>query len=152
MTARSFFVRWLEAPEIRAIHNELLVEHGGLAGTRDDRSLERTLAELPLSLQAEAHSLADIAAAYGCELMRHPQFPGGNRQTALAAIAVFLHLNGYELIAPQVDAVYMMLHLSANELAKPELARWISRHMHPLDTAEPESKQTAPELSAVVTG
>ncbi|MES1261198.1 MAG: type II toxin-antitoxin system death-on-curing family toxin [Acidobacteriota bacterium] len=120
---------WLDARELRAIHGELLVEHGGLPGRREEGLLESALARPKNLLAYGAPSLAELAAAYGFGLARNHPFLDGNKRIALVALAVFLDLNGYELIAPQADAVDIMLRLAASELSEAELALWIDKHL-----------------------
>jgi death-on-curing protein len=118
-------IAWLDSRTIRAIHLALLAEHGGLPGVRDEGLLDSAMAR-PKNLAAyEAPSLAQLAASYGFGLTKNHPFLDGNKRVGLAAIAVFLDINGYELIASQPDAVTTMLQLAAGDLDEKQLARWI---------------------------
>ena len=46
---------------------------------------------------------------------------------------VFLQLNGYELIATEVEAVVTFQALAAGELDENQLTEWISRNIQSLD-------------------
>jgi death-on-curing protein len=126
-------VTWLDAREVRAIHFELLAEHGGLAGLRDEGLLESALARPKNLLAYGSPSLSELAAAYGFGLARNHPFFDGNKRTALAAVAVFLDVNGYELVALQTEAVTTILRLAAGELSEAGLAAWIAASIQPFD-------------------
>jgi death-on-curing protein len=126
-------VIWLDAREVRAIHLELLAEHGGLSGIRDEGLLESALARPQNLLAYGSPSLSELAAAYGFGLAKNHPFLDGNKRTALAAVAVFLDVNGYELVAPQAEAVTTVLRLAAGELSEAQLAAWITANIQPFD-------------------
>ena len=107
------------------MHLELLAEHGGSAGIRDDGLLQSALARPRNAAAYGSPTIFDLAAAYAFGLTRNHPFIDGNKRTAFAAMAVFLELNGYELVAPQVDAYQTMLALAAGEMPEVELASWL---------------------------
>jgi death-on-curing protein len=74
-----------------------------------------------------------LAATYGFGLAKNHPFLDGNKRTALAAVAVFLDVNGYELVAPQAEAVTTVLRLAAGELSEAQLAAWITANIQPFD-------------------
>jgi death on curing protein len=123
---------WLDDREVRAMHLELLAEHGGSAGIRDDGLLESALARLRNAATHGNPTVFDLAPAYAFGLTRNHPFIDGNKRTAFAAMAVFLELNGYELVAPQIDAYRTMLALAAGELPEKQLASWLKDHTKPL--------------------
>ena len=71
-------------------------------------------------------SLFELAAAYGFGLTKNHCFVDGNKRTAFVTRTVFLLLNGYELIAPEPEAVDLMVALAKSELSQEELAEWVS--------------------------
>jgi death-on-curing protein len=119
---------WLNEEIVRTLHAELMTEHGGLLGPPRPGTLEAALAR-PRNLFAydkQRPSLARFAAAYGFALARSHCFPDGNKRVALAAIDVFLQLNGYELTAldgPEIVATFRAL--AAGELSEERLALWV---------------------------
>jgi death-on-curing protein len=116
---------WIERAIVLAIHNEQLAEHGGLTGIRDEGLLESALAR-PLNLAAyHTPDCADLAAAYGYGIARNHPFMDGNKRTAFVVIELFLAMNGYELVAEDVDCVLTMFALAAGELDEPALAAWV---------------------------
>ena len=120
-------MRWLNKGMVVAIHGELLVEHGGLDGGHKEGVLESTLArpQQLLSYSDPAPSIYELAASYAYGFAKNHPFADGNKRIALAAIDVFLQLNGFELTATEVDAVDTILQLAAGEIEEAALAKWI---------------------------
>lgn len=130
--------RWIPEAALKAIHAELLREHGGLEGPVDENALGASLAR-PQQLYHygnPAPGIAEMAAALGFALAKNHCFRDGNKRIALAAIDVFLQLNGYELIANEAEAVVTIQALAASELAEQELAEWIGQNIQPYSVAE----------------
>jgi death-on-curing protein len=103
------------------------------AGEDLDGLLESALARPKNLLAYGSPSLPELAAAYGFGLAKNHPFLDGNKRIALAALAVFLDVNGYELVAPQTDAVTTILRLASGELSEAQLAVWIGANIRPLD-------------------
>jgi death-on-curing protein len=121
---------WIPEEAIRAMHFELIREHGGLSGKVSEDALAATLAP-PRQLDHygnPAPSIAQLAAAYGFGLARNHCFSDGNKLIALAAIDVFLLINGYELTASEPDAAAVMLALAAGEMDESELSDWLENN------------------------
>jgi death-on-curing protein len=121
--------RWLTRLAADSIHAELLREHGGSTGLRDENLLESALAR-PRHLftyQPEVDS-AGLAAAYGFGIARSRPFVDGNKRTALMAMYVFLGLNDWDLEAAEDDAAHTILALAAGKLEEAELAAWLGAH------------------------
>ena len=119
--------RWIPEAAIRSIHAELLAEHGGLDGPVDEDKLGATLAR-PQQLEAYSDppaSLFQYAAAYGFGFAKNHCFKDGNKRISLAAIDVFLQLNGYELVAEEAEAAIIIEALAAGEMTENDLAQWI---------------------------
>jgi death-on-curing protein len=123
--------RWIERPVVWAIHDAQLREHGGSPGLRDEGLLDSALAR-PVNLAAYGNpGVEDCAAAYGFGIARNHPFIDGNKRTAFVCIELFLALNGYDLMADDVDCVRTMLALAAGELDEAELAEWIRANQRP---------------------
>jgi death-on-curing protein len=115
---------------MRAIHAELLAEHGGLGGAVDEDMLGATLAR-PQQLETYGDppaSLFQLAAAYGFGFAKNHCFTDGNKRISLVAIDVFLQLNDYELTAEEAEAAIVIEGLAAGEMTEDELANWIERN------------------------
>jgi len=125
-------IRWVPEPAVRAMHAELIAEHGGRAGMRDAGLLASALARPQNRLAYEASSsLFDLAAAYGVAIVKNHPFVDGNKRVALMVMYVFLEINGYRLDAPEVKAVDVMLRLAAGELDEKALSGWLKTNCVP---------------------
>ena len=119
--------RWLSAAAVLAIHERLIAEHGGAAGLRDERLLESALAS-PLNHLAYADAdLFGLAAAYASALTRNHPFHDGNKRVALTAAGVFLEMNGYRLIASELDAAGATRALVERAMDEAAFAEWLRR-------------------------
>jgi len=119
-------IRWVPEPAVRAMHAELISEHGGRAGIRDAGLLSSALAR-PRNRRAYGtpSSLFHLAATYGVAIVRNHPFVDGNKRVALMVMYVFLEINGYRLDAPEVEAVDRMLRLASGKLDEKELSGWL---------------------------
>ena len=125
--------RWLTDNVIRVIHAELLADNGGVARHANKNLLGATLARARhLRDRGSQPSLFELAAAYGFGFAKNQCFTDGNKRIALAAIDVFLQLNGYELEAPEAEAVVMVRQIASSEAVEQDLASWVSERAAPL--------------------
>jgi death-on-curing protein len=125
---------WLGASEIKLFHRELIAEHGGLAGLKDEGALEATLARPQHLLHYHpATTLAELAASYGFGFARNHVFVDGNKRIALASVNVFLQINGTNLTASEVEVVHIILELAAGTMAESNFAEWISQNSEPYE-------------------
>ena len=124
---------WLDRETPVAIHADLIAEFGGLEGLRDPDLLESALAR-PQNLAAYGDpSVFELAAAYAFGLAKNRAFRDGNKRIAFMAAYTFLGLNGFELTAPEPEAVVVIRDLAAGELGEAEIAAWIKTRAQPLD-------------------
>ncbi len=81
---------------VKAIHEEVLAAHGGMAGLRDESLLESAVAAPQASMMGAPlfTDPVEIASAYLFYLCRNHPFMDGNKRTALATCLVFLSENG----------------------------------------------------------
>lgn len=124
---------WLSRLMVDAIHADLLAQHGGLRGVRDENALESALAR---SRNRWAHDpdadLLTLAAAYGYGIARNHPFNDGNKRTAFMLTYVFLGINDYELDVPEPEAVRVMIELADHKMSEERFATWIrERVAHP---------------------
>ncbi|MFI4967840.1 MAG: type II toxin-antitoxin system death-on-curing family toxin [Gammaproteobacteria bacterium] len=88
-------LRHLTVEAVKAIHVEVLAEHGGSEGLRDVALLESAVAAPQATFGGEPlfQDPMEIAAAYLFYICRNHAFVDGNKRTALAACLVFLVAN-----------------------------------------------------------
>lgn len=116
---------WLTRSIIEVVHQDLIREHGGLYGARDENMIEAALAR-PLHLwrYKPDSDLPALAAAYGYGLAKNHGFIDGNKRIAFMAMYLFLGLNGFEITAPEPEVVDIILALANGSLSERELAGW----------------------------
>jgi death-on-curing protein len=119
-------VIWLDRRDVEAFHAMQIAEFGGLAGLRDAGSLESALAR-PRNLAAyKKPTEFELAAAYAFGIARNHPFVDGNKRAALVTAFVFLELNGWEVKAPEAEAVVVFLDLAAGKTSQADLAKWLA--------------------------
>jgi death-on-curing protein len=123
--------RWIDKRALLLLHADSLAEHGGAVGMRDEALLDSALAR-PLNLAAYGEpDVAALAASCGFGLAKNHAFVDGKKRAAFLSVGLFLALNGYRLVATQVDATVTMLDLAAGEMDEATFADWIRGHMQP---------------------
>ena len=116
---------WIAKPEVLAIHDRQLIEHGGAPGIRDVNLLASALAR-PQQLFAYGDpDVLDLAAAYTAGIVRNHPFLDGNKRTGFVVGILFLELNGYTFTASEADAAQTVLALAAGELTEEAFAVWL---------------------------
>ena len=120
---------WVLPAVVHAVHRQLLSEHGGLTGLRDEALLESALARPAHRFVYEDDlSLFDLAAGYGYGLIRNHPFNDGNKRIALATTAIFLEINACPLTAPEAETALVFESLAAGQMTERELAHWLEQH------------------------
>lgn len=111
---------------VDSIHDDQLLEHGGLPGLRDENALESALAR-PRQKWHYSHRAdqAAIAAAYGFGLVQNHPYRDGNKRVGFLAIVTFLGLNGFDFEATEAEIVTVILQLAAGNVPEDVLADWI---------------------------
>jgi death-on-curing protein len=124
---------WLSLDIVLDAHAEILARFGGKDGLRDASLLESALARPENKFRYGERDLAALAAAYAYGLARDHAFVDGNKRVALAALIMFLGLNGFDFVAPEPEATAMMLALAASQAGEDLLAHWIRQHWRKSD-------------------
>lgn len=62
-----------------------------------------------------ASTLAELAACYGFGIAKNHAFVDGNKRAAFLLIGLFLMINGQRLVADQVGAISIMLHVASSD-------------------------------------
>ena len=119
---------WIRKEVALAIHDELLAEHGGATGLRDEGLLDSALARPENLFSYEKVDLFSLAALYTHGILRNHPFIDGNKRTAFLAGYVFLVKNKKELVASEAEATQMVLDLVGKKLQEEEFAMWLKEH------------------------
>jgi death on curing protein len=117
---------------VRAMHAELIAEHGGVEGIRDPGLLSSALAR-PKNRRAygRSSSIFDLAAVYGTAMVRNHPFVDGNKRVALMVMYAFLEMNGHRLEAPEAETAGIMLGLAAGNVDERTLSVWLKQYSVP---------------------
>ena len=117
---------WISRRALLYLHSASLATFGGSTGIRDEGLLESALAR-PQNrfLYAPESDLSELAASYGFGIAKNHPFVDGNKRAAFHSVGLFLSINGYELVADQLDAIQAMMSLAAGELNEEQFAAWI---------------------------
>lgn len=123
---------WVARLAVDAMHHELLKQHGGLPGVRDDSALESALARPRDKWSYEPDAdLALLAAAYGYGLAKNHGYSDGNKRIAFIVMYTFLGLNGVEIDASEPAVVQLMVDVASGDCSEDQLAEWIRKHVIP---------------------
>jgi death-on-curing protein len=126
---------WIDEPLALALHERMLVLHGGAGGVRDIGLLESALAR-PRQLEAygEAADLARLAAAYTFGIVRNHPFVDGNKRTGFVAGVLFAELNGARFIASEAGAAEAVIQLAASGIDEPAYAAFLRENLSLVQT------------------
>lgn len=125
-------IRWIPEAAVRAMHAELIAEHGGVEGLRDPGLLSSALARTKnRRAYGKSSSIFDLAAVYGTAMVRNHPFIDGNKRVALMVVYAFLEMNGHRLEAAESEAAGIMLALAAGEIDEKVLSDWLEKHSVP---------------------
>jgi death on curing protein len=116
---------WLSREDCVAIHEMMLAQHGGLAGVRDEGSLETALSK-PKTLYAyRSLTLAEMAASYAAGIIFNRPFLDGNKRSGFMLAATFLELNALEFTAIEESVIEMTLALASGHIKQAAYADWL---------------------------
>lgn len=113
-----------------AMHEDQLVQHGGLSGIRD-RNLFLASLDRPKNLFAYGEptpTIFDLAAAYGYGFAKNHPFVDGNKRAAFLTMATFLELNGYSLDVPEPEVVLIMQRLANSQETQETISEWLQEN------------------------
>jgi len=121
---------WIPFATLHLLHDRQLELFGGLRGVRDEGAIESALAR-PVNAWAygQAADLEALAATYLCALARQQGYLDGNKRSALAAMLVFLKINGRRLEAPGAELYAIVISAATNEIGIDQVAAWIRAHV-----------------------
>ena len=121
---------WISLATLHLLHDRQLELFGGLRGVRDEGAIESALARvLNAWTYGTATDISALAATYLCALSRQQGYLDGNKRTALAAMLVFLGINGYHLEAPGPELYAIVMSATTGEVEAGHVAAWLSGHL-----------------------
>ncbi|MBV8186761.1 MAG: type II toxin-antitoxin system death-on-curing family toxin [Alphaproteobacteria bacterium] len=121
---------FLTVVDVLAIHANQIDRFGGAPGLRDAGILEAALFRPQTGYYADV--VEEAAALWESLSQGHP-FIDGNKRTALAAMHVFLTINGIELqAAPRETYDFIAGLYETAGFRFPALVEWLRRNTRPL--------------------
>jgi death-on-curing protein len=120
---------WIPLATLQLLHDRQLELFGGLRGIRDEGAIESALAR-PINAWSygQAEDLEALAATYLCALARQQGYLDGNKRSALAAMLVFLKINGRTLVAPGPELYAIVISAATNEIGIEQVTAWVRAH------------------------
>lgn len=116
---------WLQPRAVPLLHDEQLARFGGPRGLLSPGGLESAMGRPKHAFAYGETDLATLAALYAGGIIRGHPFADGNKRTGFIAAAVFLAVNGRDLIADQGEVVAFCLGLAAGEIDEAVFAAWL---------------------------
>ncbi|TVQ44082.1 MAG: type II toxin-antitoxin system death-on-curing family toxin [Gloeocapsa sp. DLM2.Bin57] len=122
---------WINEAQTKAIHGQQISLFGGVSGILDEGKLSSALARPQnLYFYNSNVNIYQLAAAYGWGLVKNHPFIDGNKRCGFVVMAVFLKVNGFDLIVPETEVVKVMLALAAGEMSEEKLVAWLLKNSH----------------------
>jgi len=119
---------WVDASDALAIHEILLVRHGGASGLRDEGLLESALARPRQQFAYASPDIVEMAAAYTAGMVQNHPFVDGNKRTGFVVGILFLEMNGFEFTASEPEAAQAVLELAAGSIDETGFALFLRDH------------------------
>ena len=124
-------IRSVTIAEILETYQRIMQQTGGLVAIRDFGALESALAQPYMTFGGNElyPSLAEKAAALGFSLIQNHPFADGNKRTGHAAMAMFLKINGYKIIAIIDEQTEIILSVASGRLNREGFTEWLLKHI-----------------------
>jgi len=118
--------QWLTLEDALALHDEQVARFGGGSGMLKRDALEATMAR-PRHIFAydRTADLARFAAVYLVGLVNSHAFVDGNKRLGLAALLVFLRLNGSGLHVPAAELYELVIGVATSRISEDAAAEWL---------------------------
>jgi death on curing protein len=116
---------WLTKEDVLRAHSRELQIFGGAPGVRDNGALESALGRPLNKWQYESAELPELAAAYAYGIVRNHPFVDGNKRAGFVAMVGFLLMNQIDFAPDPLEAIAIILGVTAGEISEAGLTRWI---------------------------
>ena len=121
---------YLTIEQVLFLHARLIAETCGSHGVRDLGLLQSAIARPQASFEG-VNLYPDLftqAAALLDSLARNHPIVDGNKRTAIAAAALFLRSNGYQLTALNKEVITFMMAVAQGEMSIEAMTNWLHQH------------------------
>ncbi|MBC8508685.1 MAG: type II toxin-antitoxin system death-on-curing family toxin [Chloroflexi bacterium] len=124
--------RYLTAEQVLFIHARMIDETGGEHGIRDLGLVQAAIARPQATFDGEElyPDLFTKAAALMESLVNNHAFLDGNKRTGIAAVALFLQINGVTLDANNPQFVAFIMQVAQSKISVGKISNWLKNHRH----------------------
>jgi len=122
--------KFLTTEQVETLHKLQIDQFGGSHGVRDEGLLLSALAqpESGFGDQYFHKDLYEMAAAYLFHLVKNHAFHDGNKRIAAITAAVFLQVNGLQVIAKENEFEKLVLDAAQSLVTKEQIADFFRRN------------------------
>lgn len=125
--------RYITREIVDVIHDEMIAQHGGSSGLRDENVLESALARpLNITVYGKTEDPTDmpfkLATSLCAGIARNHPFVDGNKRTAFVSMNVFLGMNGLRLDCDNAEVVDHMMMMASGTLDDEKFSSWLKRN------------------------
>ena len=112
--------------DVKQAHYEVLKQHGGLDGVRDEVALDAAI-NRPVNLEyyCPQADIFDMAAVLISGIIKNHPFLDGNKRTGLAVGLSFLKLNCISVVVNKQEGYDTILALIESKISEEELASFL---------------------------
>lgn len=119
---------WILKTVVLALQDELISEHGGQQGIRDEGLLDSALARPHQHLSYGDPDVFGLAAAYVYGIIKNHPFLDGNKRIGFVTGIIFLEENGKSFNPSEAEAVQAILDLAGSKITEEEFAIWLEEN------------------------
>jgi death-on-curing protein len=125
-------LRWIDERDALALHEKLLILHGGKPGPRDEALLKSALAR-PRQYHAcrSEVDIVELGAPCTASLVSNHPFVDGNRRTGFVIGILFFELNGCRFSASEQTSAQAMIYLAGGRLNAAQYAAFVRASSKP---------------------
>lgn len=122
--------QYLSPEQVLFLHSRLIAETGGGHGVREIGLLLSALGRPQGTLDGKDlyPDLFLKTASLMDSLVRNHPFVDGNKRTAITAAALFLRINGHQLVVENDEMVRFSLDCAQSQLSFDEITDWFKRY------------------------
>ncbi|MBB3591790.1 death-on-curing protein [Rhizobium sp. BK529] len=125
-------LKFLSRRLVEQMHAMQIERFGGLAGLRDEGSLESALGRPINKANYGCDDIIELAAAYLFGLARNHAFLDGNKRIAVVSCGVFLLQHGYSIETTDAHLYTFVIGVAAGEIDEDGATRFLRDHTLPL--------------------
>lgn len=120
----------LTTDDILTIHHQVIKLFGGIDGIRDIGSIDSVINGIYQTFDGvELYpSITDKASFLVYGLIKNHAFADGNKRTGVAAMLVFLQMQGSNVEFTNEELIDLGLSIAKSEFKQPDISEWIESH------------------------